>query len=193
MGRKSSIDRLPQEVRKRARQLLRDNQLTLDEIREQIKEEFGVDYVPSRTPLWREKQKIEQWAKDARELETIADVWVRELKDRPSGKTGRMVLELLRTMAFQAVGAAREKQTIDPKEIWALARAFNLIETGGKRNIETESKLREETKAELLREQAAKIDTLVKEGGLSAETANAFRMQLLGVKPKRPPPEPTSA
>jgi hypothetical protein len=179
MGRKSSIDRLPKKVRSRIHGLMRDNRLTLDEIKETIREEFGVECEPARTPLWRERRKIERFAREARELETIADVWVKELKEQPTGKTGRAILEMLRSLAAHAVMNAREKLSTDPKEIWALARAFNVIEAGGKRNMETEEKLRAAAKAELLEEQGKRIDGAVQSGGLTAEQAATFRREFL--------------
>jgi hypothetical protein len=179
MGRKSSIERLPKPVRDTVAKLIRDNRLTLDEIVDKLRSEFGE--APSRSAVHRYKQTLDEALAKQREMDGIAEIWVREVKDQPQGKMGRMVLELLRTVAMQSALNAQSKDQIDPKELAHIARAFNLIESAGKREAENRAMLRDELRQELLAEQDEKLKAAVKATGLSAETADALRRQILGI------------
>lgn len=180
MGRKSSIERLPKVVRDRVGAMIRENRLTLDEIVEQLREQFGD--APSRSALHRYKQNAEEAIAKQREMESISQVWVREIKDEPDGKMGRMIIELLRTVAMQSALNAQSKDDVDPKHLAHLARAFNLIESTTKRQAENRALLRNEIRQELLAEQDEKLKAAVKATGLSAETADALRRQILGIE-----------
>lgn len=181
MAGKSSIERLPPPVRERLQKHLRENCLTLDEIIADMRSAFPAEDAPSRSAVGRYKQSFEEAVAQQREVENMAQLWVRELKDAPQGKTGRLVAELLRTLAARAAMDATGKGEINIKELSGLARAFNAIEAGGKRDSENRALMREEIRMELLAEQAKVIDTVSKKAGLSAETADTLRRQLLGL------------
>lgn len=179
MARKSSIERLPAPLKQRLHKLVRDGKLTLDEMIDSLREEFGA--APSRSALGRWTQRFEETVAKQREMEAVTEIWVREFKDNPTSKTGRMVLELLRTVAMQSAMTVQGKDHVDPRELAHLARAFNLIEAGGKRNVELEREIRTQVRDELLAEQAKVIDKVSKTAGLSADTADALRRQILGI------------
>jgi len=82
---------------------------------------------------------------------------------------------------MQSALNAQSKDQIDPKELAHIARAFNLIESAGKREAENRAMLRDELRQELLAEQDEKLKAAVKATGLSAETADALRRQILGI------------
>ena len=96
-------------------------------------------------------------------MESISQVWVREIKDEPDGKMGRMIIELLRTVAMQAELNALSKDDVGPKLLAHLARA-------------------EAAPTAALAEQDEKLKAAVKATGLSAETADALRRQILGIE-----------
>lgn len=179
MGRKSSIERLPKPVRDTVAKLIRDNRLTLDEIVDKLRGEFGE--APSRSAVHRYKQTLDEALSKQREMDGIAEVWVREVKDQPQGKMGRMVLELLRTVAMQSALNAQSKDHIDPKELAHIARAFNLIESAGKREAENRAMLREEIRQELLKEQGEKLDGMAAAGKFSPEVHALIRREAYGL------------
>lgn len=179
MGRKSSIERLPKPVRDTVAKLIRDNRLTLDEIVDKLRGEFGE--APSRSAVHRYKQTIDEALAKQREMDGIAELWVREVKDQPQGKMGRMVLELLRTVAMQSAMNAQAKDHIDPKELAHIARAFNLIESAGKREAENRALLRDEIRQELLKEQGEKLAGMAAEGRFSAEVLARIRQEVYGL------------
>lgn len=179
MGRKSSIERLPKPVRDRVASLIRDNRMTLDEIVDELRAKFGE--APSRSAVHRYKQTIDDALAKQREMDGIAELWIREVKDQPQGKMGRMVLELLRTVAMQSALNAQAKDHIDPKELAHIARAFNLIESAGKREAENRAMLREEIRQELLAEQGEKLEGMAAAGKFSPEVLARIRQEVYGL------------
>lgn len=179
MSRKSSIERLPKPIRDRVAALLRDNRMTLDEIVDELRTQFGA--APSRSALGRYKQTFEDAVAKQREMESISDLWIQQVKDAPQGKMGRMVLELLRTVAMQSALNAQSKDHIDPKELAHIARAFNLIESAGKREAENRALLREEIRQELLKEQGDKLDGMAAAGKFSPEVLARIRQEIYGL------------
>lgn len=178
MGRKSSIERLPKPVRDRIGAMIRENRLTLDEIVDQLREEFGD--APSRSTLHRHKQHAEAAMAKQREMEAISQVWVREIKDEPDGKMGRMIIELLRTVAMQSALNAQSKDDVDPRHLAHLARAFNLIESTTKRQAENRALLRDEIRQELLKEQGEKLDGMARNGKITPELLARIRSEVYG-------------
>ncbi len=178
MGRKSSIERLPKPIRDRVATLIRDNRMTLDEIVGELRASFGE--APSRSAVHRYKQTIDEALAKQREMDGIAELWIREVKDQPQGKMGRMVLELLRTVAMQSALNAQSKDHIDPKELAHIARAFNMIESAGKREAENRAMLREELRQELLAEQNQKLDGMAATGKITPEALAKIRAEVYG-------------
>ncbi len=179
MGRKSSIERLPKPIRDRVGALIRDNRLTLDEIVDELRVKFGA--APSRSAIGRHKQTLDKALSKQREMTAISEVWVREFKDAPEGKMGRMVLELLRTVAMQSALHAHEKETVDPKDVANLARAVHLIESAGKRETENRAMLRDELRRELLAEQTEKLDGIAATGKFNPELLARIRQEVYGL------------
>jgi len=179
MGRKSSIERLPKPIRDRIGALIRENRLTLDEIVDQLRAEFGA--APSRSALHRHRQHAEAAMAKQREMESISQVWVREIKEEPDGKMGRMIIELLRTVAMQSALSAQGKDEVDPRHLAHLARAFNLIEATTKRQAENRALLREEIRRELLDEQGKKLEGMAAAGKFSPEVLARIRQEVYGL------------
>lgn len=164
MAGKSSIERLPKTVKDRLQKHLRENRLTLDEIIADMRSAFPAEDAPSRSAVGRYKQTFEEAVAQQREVENMAQLWVRELKDAPQGKMGRLVAELLRTLAARAAMDMTGKGEIDIKNLRMLALAFNAAESGSKRESENRSMVREEVKRELLAEQEATLKAMEGEG-----------------------------
>lgn len=167
MARKSSIDRLPKPVKDRLAKLVRDGRMTLDEIIAELQAQFGV--APSRSATGRWAARFGEVMARKREVDSVAEIWVKEFKSNESGKTGRAVGELLRAIAMQAAVVAQTRDEVDPKELALLSRAFNLIESGNKRNAELEREIRQQVREELLAEQKGRLDALGTSGDVPPE------------------------
>lgn len=182
-GRKSSISRLPLPVKKAIDDAMKTGRFTLDELRAGIADEFGAAVVPSRSALGRYSQRFEEIGKRMRESREVAQVWADRLGNEPQGDIGKLVMDLLRTMAFDATlamsedGEGGEAKPVNPKEINALALAMHRLETAGRHNLEREQALR---KAAL--EDAAKAAaSMAKKKGLTAEFADQIKQSILGI------------
>lgn len=183
MRGKSSIARLPLPIKKAIDDAMKTGRFTLDELRRAIMAEFGAGAAPSRSALGRYSQRFEEIGKRMRESREVAQVWADRLGQEPQGDIGKLVMDLLRTMAFDATLAMSEDdedgqaKPINPKEINALALAIHRLETAGRHNIEREEKLR---KAAL--EAAAVVAvSAAKKKGMTPEMQDLIKREILGI------------
>lgn len=147
MARKSSIDTLDPDIRSRIDALLKQGGLTLDQILGQIRNAYPAAEIPSRSALGRYSQRFEEIGQRMRESREVAKVWADRLGNEPQGDIGRLVMELLRTMAFDATLAMQEpdeegKISLDPDAINTLSLAMARLEAAGKANLQRESAMR---------------------------------------------------
>ena len=77
MGRKSTLRRLPPEIRAEINRILSEGRLTLDELLEHLRS-IGVEGV-SRSALGRQKQKIDKIAAKLRQSREMTEALVREI------------------------------------------------------------------------------------------------------------------
>lgn len=186
MGRKSSIDRLPSEVRDWIGRL-RDQGRTLDEIIAKLRE-LDVDQLPSRSALHRHIQKAEAIAEKMRRSRTVADVIVRRLGDEEPDKATRLNIELMHSMIFDVLCSAGEEGeeavTLEPGQVMQLAKALDHLGKAAKddvaRTIAIERRAAEKARVQA----AAQVETVAKAKGLSRDTIDAIKSQILGVKPQ---------
>ncbi|NSY36528.1 DUF3486 family protein [Pseudoalteromonas sp. JC28] len=116
-GKPSKIDALPEDIKKKLDEMLRDsgnsqadilvavNQLILDA---GMDEEATI----SRSGLSRHAQKTEAIGKRLRELRETTKALTAELGDKPTGDTTKMILEMGRSQLFTAM----QKQMLNPAE-----------------------------------------------------------------------------
>ena len=176
MGGRSSIDQLPPEIRDAVHAAIRDGAM-IDEIVARIRELGGAI---SRSAVGRYAKQARDLVRRQRDADRIAEIWVRELGERPEGRTGRLAIETLRTLAMHAaVDLGDREGGIDPEEIGTLALAIRRIESAGKLSTDRELAIRRET----AREAADRAEAVVREEGLSPEVAAAIRAAVEGEAP----------
>ena len=144
MPQKSSIAKLDADVRGLIDDLIRDGGWTLDEIRDELNTRFPGKTKPSRSALGRYSQSMEDIGKKLRESREMAAVWTERLGREPEGDVAKLVMEMLRTLAFDITLQLNESPTseIDPADINKLALAMQRLESAGKWNIEREKQMR---------------------------------------------------
>ena len=173
MGGRSTVDELPAPILEAVQQALRDG-ANIDQIVERI-HELGA--VVSRSAVGRYTKRARDAVKRQQEGERIATIWVREIGEQPEGRTGRLAIEMLRTMAMHsAMGLGERDEDIDPEEIAALALALRRIEAAGKISTDRELAIRHEAKREAV-EAAGKAAA---NAGLSADATAAIRAAIEG-------------
>ncbi|WP_421793445.1 DUF3486 family protein [Hydrocarboniphaga effusa] len=181
MARKSSITSAPLPVRKAIDDALKTGRFTLDQLLSSLRSEFGKEAVPSRSAIGRYAQRFEEVGKRLRESREVAQVWAERLGSEPQGDVGKLVMDMLRTLAFDATMTLGEPGedgagvSIDPKALNTLALAIQRLETAGRHNIEREKAMRQA----VLAEAAKSADTAAREAGLSDEAIAAIRMKIM--------------
>lgn len=178
MGRKSSLRRLPPEILQEVNRLLSEGRFTLAEILEHLRG-MGIETV-SRSALGRQKQKIDKIAAKLRQSREMTEALVKEIG--PSvveGQQGRLLVQTLRDLVFDHLAARVEEGDVDdPKALMALARTLKDMAQANRLDQDFEAKVRERVQKETVRA----VEDATREAGLSAETVEAIKSRILGVK-----------
>lgn len=181
MGRRSAISRLPREIREEVNRLLKGG-ATIDQVVAQLK---GMDVEVSRSAVGRYRQDFERTGARIREAREIATVWVDRLGSEPEGDVGRLLIEMLRTIAFRtAMEAGDAAEPMKPGDVMFLGRALRELEQAGKLSADRELKVREAVRKEVeakAGEAAKVVENIGKRAGLSVEMAAQIREQILGI------------
>lgn len=184
MPPKSSITRLPKALKKKLDQMLVEGRFTLDEIMGQLNQlEAGV----SRSAVGRYAQQKAK-ARDAlRQLAETKAAMFRELGDTANTPTGRVVVEIMQTHLFdslmeQASRSADGGPAYSPKEALAMARAVRDSTTAESVSVNTELTVRKDQESRTKAAAVKAAETVAKEKGLSTDTIEAIKAQILGVK-----------
>lgn len=176
-GRPSSIDLLPEDLRVRLNDALRDKRLTQQQILStfnQLLSERGEPQI-SRSALNRYAVHVEEMGAMMREAREAASALVGGIKASESD-VGRAVTELIKTMTFDLIDRMRTgEEAPNVETLGELALLAQRVERASKTGLERELKLREQ----FMSEQKQKLDKAESEGALHKEAAQAAR-EILG-------------
>ncbi|HBQ2372446.1 TPA: DUF3486 family protein [Klebsiella pneumoniae] len=182
-GRPSKIDLLPDGVRDQLHQMLREKRHTQEEIREAINELIDGHNLPddmklSRTGLNRYASKMEAFGAKIRASREMAEIWAAKLGSAPSSDVGKLLLEFVKTMAFEtSMSLADGADPVEPKALGQLALVAQRLEAAAMASHKREKEIRQA----FAEEAAAQAEKITKSAGLSAETAADIRRQILGI------------
>jgi len=177
MARRSSVAKLDPRIRESVDRAIRDGRATIDQIVEKLDTMMGDD-APSRSAVGRYVKSARKQMERYREAQELAKVWVGKLEEDPDGDVGRLLSEMLRTVAFQQLAnAGDEDAEISTKDIMFLAGAIKDLASADKVSMERELRIR----SEMAKKAADKATEIAKRGGLSAEMVNDLRRELLGI------------
>lgn len=174
---RSSISKLPPTIRAELDRLLREDRYTIDEVTAYLRD-MGAHV--SRSAIGRYHRRFEEIGKRMRESREVARVWADRLGREPDGDIGKIVMELLRTLAFDATMTLTEpgedgQAQIDPRAINTLALAMQRLEAAGKWNIQREQAMR----AAVLAEAADRVEETARAQGMDGEQAKFWRERVL--------------
>ena len=173
MAGRSTVAKLPPEILEAAHEAIRAG-ASIDTITECIQDLGGT---VSRSAVGRYTKRARDLVQRQREADRIAEIWVREIGEQPEGRTGRLAIETLRTIAMHAaIELGEDGVTVDPEAIGALALAMRRIEAAGKITTDRELAIRREAK----REAAEAAESAGRKQGISADTAAAIRAAIEG-------------
>ncbi|EWH09852.1 protein gp27 [Catenovulum agarivorans DS-2] len=116
-GKPSKVDLLPEDIKKRLDEMLRDKRFSQSEILEEVNQliiQSGLDdgATISRSGLSRHAQKTEAIGQKLRELRESTKALTAELGDKPTGDTTKLILEMGRSQLFKAM----QKQLMNPDD-----------------------------------------------------------------------------
>lgn len=185
MGRKSSIRRLPDDVRSYIEGQLAEGRATLDELIADLRNRFpAVDQageLPSRAAVHRYGQKLESRLLAIR-ASTEAAKMIRAQAGDSEDARSEALTALVQTQLFEAILSLQEADDpdADPADrIGMLSTAAKNIATltrssVGLKKFQAEVMARAETAA-------ANVAKIATKGGLSAESVDALRREILGI------------
>lgn len=170
MGRKSNVSRLPAEVRAHLEKRLREDQLTLTELLQDLRAAFpALHALPSRSGLHRYQLGFSELAGRMKEIETAAAALVGELGEGVGDKAGALLAQAVTTLATNAALKAHEKDGITIQEVTDLARAARAAMQARTMSLKEREGIEAYTRKKVLDEQRKKIETLGKTGAVSPE------------------------
>lgn len=178
-SRLSSITQLDPAIKGAVDTAIRENRLTIDEI-VQLIERSGGD--ASRSAVGRYVKNAKERMEDYRQATQMAAVWVDKIGKEPEGDVGRMVLEMLRLVAFKSIG---DLEQASPEDLMFLGKAMKDIAGADKLIVDREINVRKLVAAEAAKV-AGEVATTAKKAGLSDETVELIKQKILGVAQAKP-------
>jgi hypothetical protein len=175
----SSIDRLPDDVRKQLQAMLRDPRVTQLEATARINEILDADGHPerlSKSAVNRYAVRMEEVGAKIREAREVSRMWIGELGSEPAGEVGKLLNEMVRALAFDLTSSIYEGEgPVDPKTLKNLAISVHRLEQAAERNVRLEREIRQRAKAEA----AEAVESEAKRQGASAATIDSLRAAIM--------------
>ena len=189
MGRKSSVSRLPADIKSYIEAMLATGAQTLDELITDLQERFPAEAkagdLPSRSALHRYGAKLDRRL-SAIKASTEAARMIRAHAGDSQDARSEALTAIVQTELFEAILNLQEAddEDLDPGErIAMLSSAAKNIATLTRSSVNLkkfQAEVEEATRKKLLEEQRAKLDALGNKGGVTAETKAAIR-EALGI------------
>lgn len=181
MGRRSSIDLLPPELREQIGHLRRKGR-TIDEIKAAL-DAMDVDF--SRSALGRHTLRLDQAAERIGASRAIAETLIDRFGTADgSDKAMRLNAELLHSQIFTLLTQTDEEGdavSLDAKQVKALADSLRSLTTGLRTDQARQQELRAQLKRQAAEEAAEAAGEAMRQAGLSEDSVDAVRARLLGI------------
>ena len=182
MPRQSSIKRLPAEQRRYLEQLIREDRYTLDEILDQVRAKFPRDQAPSRSALGRYSQQVAELSGRMRDIQAASNALVSELGEDPNDRAGQLLCQAVTTLATHAaLNATDDSKRVSIKEVGELARGARAVMQARTMSLNERKEIERIARERLQAEQDEALNNVVKQGGMTAQTAETIRRQILGI------------
>jgi Bacteriophage Mu, Gp27 len=182
-GKPSKVNQLPDAIKNKLDQLLRDGRLTqtaiLEKINKMIDEaELDEDEQLSKSGLNRYSNKMQAIGSRIAQARAVSEQWVAKLGDKPSGDVSKILIEMVRTLAFDSVlDASNADQPVHPKFIKDLAIGIEKLEKAATESTKREKEIRKA----FAEEAAALVEDAAVQAGLTTDGANAIKREILGI------------
>ncbi|HDR1846279.1 DUF3486 family protein [Pasteurella canis] len=181
-GRASKVDLLPPNIKTQLAMMLRDKQFSQAEILEEINDLIRDCGLPessllSKTGLNRYASRMEKMGAKIRNSREIAQIWAKQFGEAPQSDIGKMLMEIVKNIAFETSLGMSEDGTADPKSIALLSAAVQRLEQAESLSYKREQAIRKEVALQA----AETAEKVVVQAGLSAETVQKIKAQILGI------------
>lgn len=189
MGRKSTIKRLPEEIKSYIEAMLATGAQTLDELIADLQARYPAEAnegkLPSRSAVHRYGQKLDRRLSAIRASTEAAKLIQAQAGDDKDARSEALTA-LVQTELFEAILSLQEADdpALDAADrIAMLSNAAKNIATLSRSSVNLkvfQHKVEADARAKLLEEQRAKLDAMGSKGGVTEETKRAIR-QALGI------------
>jgi hypothetical protein len=183
MGQKSAVDRLPENLRIRLLEILRNPAITQAEIVDAINAEAGETRL-SRSSMNRYAQRMKGFAEKNRQAKEIADAYIDKYGTDNRVKLGKVVNEQIRLAVFDLIGEIeeiREDPEIKSPQIadmlYKLSRGLKELEAAEKLNAERTESIRKAALAEA----AAIFEKEATSAGVDEAAMDIIKRKILGI------------
>ncbi len=177
MGRISSIDKLPPEVRAALQGYLADPSLTQEAAAartNEILEAIGrPDLKLKRSAVNRYDIKMREVGQRLRERHEVAEMWIGKFGRLPAGQLGQLIIQMVHGLAFDA-GVKLSELEMDTENMPGTVRMLKDLAVMLERT-ERAASLNADREAEIRREAAAEIEQAVRKEGGGAVTPERLR------------------
>jgi hypothetical protein len=174
----SSIDRLPEDIRTRLQELLRDPRVTQLEATAKINailQEQGGQKL-SKSAVNRYAVRMEKIGARIRQSREVAQMWIGTLGAEPQGEVGKLLNEMVRNLAFEYTTEMLDGDVpVDPKMLKNLAIAIERLERAASENVKRETEIRKKA----LEDAAQAAEATAKQAGVSDQTIKIIRRDVL--------------
>ncbi|MDY0035438.1 MAG: DUF3486 family protein [Zoogloea oleivorans] len=182
MGRRSSIDQGSPGVRKHILMRLRENRLTLAELRADLEALFPAEKIPSKSALGRHRASIEEMISHEREMAVAAEAMVAELGEGFDAKSGALLAQAVTTLASRtAMNRLSSGADMDIADVLDLARAAKAAQEARSLNLKERNEVARLAREKLLAEQDEKLKTTAKAQGMTEDQVDFWRRKVLGI------------
>ncbi|KMK50600.1 Mu-like prophage FluMu protein gp27 [[Actinobacillus] muris] len=182
-GRASKVDLLPPNIKTQLAMMLRDKQYSQTDILEEINDLIRDCGLPdsallSKTGLNRYASRMEKMGAKIRQGREMAEIWAKQFGETPQSDIGKMLMEMVKNIAFETSLGLSEDGTADPKSIALLSSAIQRLEQAESLSYERERKIRKE-----VIEQAAKaVEESGEQTGISKEDVAKMVKAVYGIE-----------
>lgn len=182
-GKPSKIDQLPEAIKTELIQLLRDPAVTQTKVLKDVNkliEQAGLpdDEKLSRSGLNRYATRMTEVGGRIAEAREVSKMWVNQLGNKPTGEVSMVLIEMVRTLAFDSVLQISESgEPVPPKFIKELAIGVEKLEKAASESTKREKEIRK-AMAEQAAEQAA---TVASSQGMTKSGIDLIKREILGI------------
>ncbi len=181
MPRPSSIDKMPESVRDRLHEFLRDpavSQLEATELTNLVLSGRGEKPL-SKSAVNRYAMRMEHVGARLRESREMAKLWIGKLGSQPAGEVGKLLNEMIRTLAFEYTMPMIEgDEKPSAKIINQLALAVQRLEKASSDNEKRDAEIRKRIAAEA----ANTAEAALVSQGMTQSTIDSIKNQILGIE-----------